>query len=104
MGNNFNKPKIGYIICPTEDLKKICLDNNLLVNATIAQCSKIFEANDIEQALKTGHYPSLHELISMVWLCSDHNRDEIARMLIEANNRYLIGISDKSTVGEEVVA
>ena len=104
MGNNYNQQGIGYVICPTDQLRKILLKKDLLRHATMEQCSRIFEMNAIERCSKMGHYASLHELISMIWLCSDQSRDEIARLLIEANNRYIISISDKNTVGGEVVA
>lgn len=101
---NKKEHSIGFVVCPTEKLKKVCMDNDFLRNATIAQCSKIFETNCIEISLKEGHYASLYEVISMIWLCSDQDYNTIARILIDVNNEYLISISDKNTVGGEVVA
>ena len=95
---------IGFVVCPTDQLKKVCLENDFLRHATIAQCSKIFNSNCIEISLKEGHYPSLYEVISMIWLCSDQDYNTIAKILISVNNDYLLSISDPNTVNKEVVA
>ena len=70
-----------YVVCPTENLAQLCIKHNFCKHGTLAQCDKIFAANE-DPTIR------ISDIISMIYLCSDVERSVVADSILEVCTWY----------------
>lgn len=68
------------MIIPNDDLRTLCIRNNWFTCGTNRQYEKLFEANRFGA--------SLHDIVVIIWLCSDVSMHQIREELEKAQKEY----------------
>ena len=68
------------MIIPNDDLRTLCIRNDWFTCGTNRQYEKLFEANRFGA--------SLHDIVVIIWLCSDVSMQQIREELEKAQKEY----------------
>ena len=71
-----------YKITTPEELRSFCIKENWFIKGTSSQYDKLFYAN------VTANRFNLSEITTIIWLCSDADRDDIEKKLSQAAVEY----------------
>ena len=81
-----------YAVTTNEELRKLCIKHRWFYHGTNDQYEKMFQAN--EEGV------SVEEIATIIWLCSDHNKDFILYILKQTHIEYLKSISSDMPCSE----
>lgn len=75
-----------YAVTTNEELRKLCIKHRWFYQGTNDQYEKLFQAN-VEGV-------SVEEIATIIWVCSDHNKNFILYILKQAHREYLESVAE----------
>ena len=79
-----------YTVCPTTELRQLCIDNDWFTQGSIRQYEKMFDANCEAKPIEF--------VATIIWTCSDGEYEDILAKLNEKMNEYLEMICEEEEI------
>lgn len=75
-----NRP---YIVCPTDELRTMCIKNDWFTSGSINQYEKMFEANYGDSGFTTK------DIAAIIWVCSNAEYEDILEKLTAKSEEFI---------------
>jgi len=79
-------------VTTNEELRNLCIKHHWFEHGTNSQYEKLMQAN--------AEGVSVEEIATIIWLCSDHNKEFILYILKQTHIEYLKSISSDMPCSE----
>lgn len=71
-----------FVVCPTADLRRLCIKNDWFTHGDNQQYSKMFDANHSPLSFTT------EDIVTIIWVCSNASREDVRKGILEAQAEY----------------
>lgn len=79
-----------YVICPTAELRELCIEKNWFTHGSVGQYEKLFEVNSkLYGGLPAEDPVCTKDIATIIWLCSDANYNDILKGVNAKREEYI---------------